>query len=256
MNLIAAKFQALYFSLFKHTVLIVDENTGESGSGVFVSTTRYSFVITAHHVSEIENKDNIYIDLGLVLKEKIRIEDIVYDKELDFACLLIDSLDAKYRIGRNKEPFHIGKPLRLGALPSLPRFALVGFPSSTSKLCGKLRESNSMFTLDLRLMPPNVWPESALEEGKKKETNFLVPYGEKHGMHFKDYKGDDTDPCEPAGFSGCGLWAYDDSRVDDQDGWYALSAIQTGYYRQSQCLVLTQMGPILESLTQKYGNLF
>jgi len=42
-----------------------------------VSTPNYSFIITANHVAEKKNIENIYIDLGLKLPiEKIRIEDI------------------------------------------------------------------------------------------------------------------------------------------------------------------------------------
>jgi len=249
---------SLYKILFAHLVFIINQKSGGKGTGVLLKIKEEYFVITASHVINGVDSDDIYLDLGigreesLPAHEKFKIEEIITSKANDFSILKLNSIEIKFRIRADKVPFEIVTGSRQKLMHSDLSFGVVGFPFEKATQEGKTTFAKSHFYASLPIANEKNWPAHIKEVGKHPDTHLLFLFGAKHGMKFIGRDDNETPLVDPHGVSGAPIWGYNKSGSGIA---YSLAGIQTGVFKNSQYLVGVKIEPIMNCLYKRYPNL-
>lgn len=235
-----------------HLVLLFDNKSGESGSGVLVSINDHIFVLTASHVLF----KNLHANLGLPFQTTpFSILNKWFNEDLDIGFIELKPFEVDILSIDNSRPFYIGKKNKTIIYAKDVSTAICGYPSE-HRFQKENRVGFIPAFLGCRLLIPGNWPRIVKDHGKTGEKNIVIPFGKKHGGTFFDINNEPLNSIEPKGLSGCGIWYFIPSDKNSSEPRYALLGILTSYFRQSQVIVGTALEPLIEELNKKYGFVF
>ena len=238
-----------------HSVIVLNRRTADIGTGVMLEYAGQYFVLTAWHIIEKTDPNDVVVHLGISgQRSPIKKERIWFDRQLDLAYMQLNRFEAD--IFRN----HI-KPIRLGpeiirdAGKEQLRCATCGYPKDMSyvdKSSQTLKAETLLVTT--YLVPPESWPDGIRQDGKDPSKHFLLKYGSKHSGGFRNQEGEEISPTDPHGLSGAAVWVYKQATENDERPDYALFGIQTGIYKRKQCLAGSFIKPLLDRVRNDYAN--
>ena len=156
-------------------------------------------------------------------------------------------------MGEYNRPYAIDGVFSEGIVHPL-NCAILGYPSEFMRMDpiqGGLVMETYFHTMPL--VRPSEWPPGIVDDGKDPTTHFLLYYNSKSGGRVTGLMDGRTEPINPNGMSGAGVWVFDVTRENHENPSYSLFGIQTGMYRQQGMLVGTFVSSFFPGLEKQFG---
>jgi len=247
------KKTSLHQVLQTHTVILLNKETKEIGTGVLIQHGSWYMVLTAEHILNDTHPDLLLIHLGISgQRYPMKKERIWRDTSRDLAYIQLNSFEVQTFINRLL-PIKLGSERARDTAREQLRCAVCGYPDSMAyfdeSTQTKMAESILITTIAI---PSEKWPVGIRENGKDPASNFILTYGSKQGGRFRNQEGEEITPPSPYGLSGAGVWVYDPKTEDNERPDYALFGVQTGIYVKEQVLVGSFVKPLLDRIREDF----
>ena len=243
----------LHKILQSHSVPLVNRKTKEIATGLFLRFRNVHLVLTVHHAFCNTNPDDVLANLGISgQRYPMKKMDFWENTDLDLCFFRLDDFKVT-TFSALSVPFEFRSRVNQSGLTPNLRAAICGFPSSRASFDETTKTvSARTFLNTTSFILPERWPPNIT--GKNPKDHFLLTHGTKIGAYTLDEECNPTNPEQPFGLSGAGVWLIDKTTENAEKPIYSLFGIQTGYFRQPGLLCGSFINPMIDQIEKTYGT--
>jgi hypothetical protein len=243
----------LHKILQSHCVALINKKENTIATGLLLRFMNVHLVLTVHHLFYNTSPDDILVNLGTsgqryVMKKM----DFWENAALDLCFFRLDDFEVT-TFSALSVPFEIKSCIiQTGLTPNL-RAAICGFPSSLVSFDEMTKTfAARTFLNTTSFIIPERWPSDITNKNPK--DHFLLAHGTKKGALVLDEEGNPTNPEQPYGLSGAGVWLIDSTTENAEKPIYSLFGIQTSFFPQHGLLCGSFIDPMIKQIEKTYGT--